>query len=79
MKIGSAAEQELVRACIENGDESKFDAILSAITSSGALAYTQNEAVKAADRAAAAIAALPESKYKLAMVQLCTFAVGRNH
>ncbi|MFZ6756815.1 octaprenyl diphosphate synthase [Undibacterium sp. Ji50W] len=79
MKNGNAAEQELVRACIEHGDESQFDAILSAITSSGALAYTQNEAVKAADRAATAIATLPESKYKQAMVQLCAFAVGRNH
>ncbi|MFZ6872569.1 octaprenyl diphosphate synthase [Undibacterium sp. Di27W] len=79
MKNGSEEERELVRACIENGDESKFDAILAAITQSGALAYTQSEAVKAAERAAAAISAWPENQYKQAMVKLCAFAVGRNH
>ncbi|MFZ6777285.1 octaprenyl diphosphate synthase [Undibacterium sp. Ji83W] len=79
MKNGTAEERELVRACIENGDESKFDAILAAITQSGALAYTQSEAVKAADRAAAAISAWPDNQYKQAMVKLCAFAVGRNH
>ena len=79
MKNGTAEERDLVRACIENGDESKFDAILSAITKSGALAYTQNEAVKAADRAAHAIHLWPDNEYKQAMVRLCAFAVGRNH
>jgi len=79
MKNGTADERELVRACIENGDESKFDAILAAITQSGALAYTQDEAVKAADRAAAAISAWPDNLYKQAMIKLCAFAVGRNH
>ncbi|WP_277624061.1 octaprenyl diphosphate synthase [Undibacterium sp. TS12] len=79
MKNGTTEEKELVRACIENGDESKFDAILAAITKSGALAYTQDEAVKAANRAAAAIANLPESAFKEAMIKLCAFAVGRNH
>ncbi|WP_162061753.1 octaprenyl diphosphate synthase [Undibacterium sp. KW1] len=79
MKNGSAEERELVRACIENGDESKFDAILAAITQSGALAYTQNEAVKAAERAATAISTWPDNRYKQAMIKLCAFAVGRNH
>ncbi|WP_342766843.1 octaprenyl diphosphate synthase [Undibacterium pigrum] len=79
MKNGTAEERELVRACIENGDESKFDAILAAITQSGALAYTQNEAVKAADRAATAISGWQDNQYKQAMVKLCAFAVGRNH
>ncbi|MFZ6655507.1 octaprenyl diphosphate synthase [Undibacterium sp. TJN19] len=79
MKNGSAAEQELVRACIENGDESKFDAILAAITNSGALAYTQSEAVKASERAAAAIHTLAETPFKQALINLCAFAVGRNH
>lgn len=79
MKNGSEEERELVRACIESGDESKFDAILAAITQSGALAYTQNEAVKAAERAAAAISTWSDNQYKQAMVKLCAFAVGRNH
>lgn len=79
MKNGSAEDRELVRACIENGDESQFDAILSAITKSGALAYTQEEAVKAANRAATAITNWQDTPYKQAMIKLCAFAVGRNH
>jgi octaprenyl-diphosphate synthase len=36
MKNGTAEEKELVRTCIEQGDESQFDKILHAITQSGA-------------------------------------------
>jgi len=79
MKHGSDAEKELVRLCIEQGDESQFDAILSAITQSGALDYTTQQAVLAADRASAAIQSLPESTYKTALLALSHFAVHRNH
>ncbi|MFZ6772069.1 octaprenyl diphosphate synthase [Undibacterium sp. SXout7W] len=79
MKNGNPEQKELVRTCIEQGDESKFDEILSAITSSGALEYTKNEAIAAAQRASAAIADLPESQYKQALLALSKFAVDRNY
>jgi octaprenyl-diphosphate synthase len=79
MKNGSGEQQDLVRACIEQGDESKFDAILNAITNSGALAYTKSEADKAAARAAESIAHLPETPYKQALLDLAYLAVNRNH
>ncbi|WP_223827217.1 octaprenyl diphosphate synthase [Undibacterium oligocarboniphilum] len=79
MKNGTDAEKELVRSCIEQGDESQFDLILSAITSSGALDYTRQEAIQAAERAAAAVATLPASPYKEALLTLSQFAVHRNH
>jgi len=44
-----------------------------------ALDYTRRQAEGAASRAAAAIADLPESDYKQSLLQLCTFAVDRNH
>jgi octaprenyl-diphosphate synthase len=53
--------------------------VLAAVTSSGALDYTRRAAVVAADRAASAIADLPETQYKQNLLQLCTFAVDRNH
>jgi len=53
--------------------------VLSAVTTSGALDYTRREAEAAARRAAAAIADLPESEYKDSLLQLCSFAVDRNH
>ncbi|MFD2367403.1 octaprenyl diphosphate synthase [Pseudoduganella sp. GCM10020061] len=79
MEHGTTAQRELVRSCIENGDEAQFDAVLTAITQSGALDYTRREAEVAAQRAADAIADLPESVYKQSMLRLCTFAVDRNH
>lgn len=79
MKNGTEEQKNLVRTCIEQGDESHFDAILSAITHSGALDYTKDEARKAATRAADSVAALTESPYKQALLDLTRFAVGRNH
>jgi octaprenyl-diphosphate synthase len=79
MEHGTPEQRELVRNCIEKGDEQHFDAILAAITSSGALDFTRREAEIAAARAADAISGLPESEFKQSLLQLCTFAVDRNH
>jgi octaprenyl-diphosphate synthase len=79
MEHGTPEQRELVRNCIENGDEQHFDAVLAAVTSSGALDYTRRAAVIAAERATAAIADLPQNDYKESLLQLCRFAVDRNH
>jgi octaprenyl-diphosphate synthase len=79
MQHGEPSQRELVRACIENGDETRFDEILQAITRSGALDYTKREAEKAAQHASDSILALPDSEFKGSLLQLCAFAVGRNH
>lgn len=79
MKNGSEDEKRLVRTCIEQGDESQFNAILSAITRSGALDYTMEEANKATTRARNSVAHLAESPYKQALLDLARFAVERNH
>jgi octaprenyl-diphosphate synthase len=79
MEHGTPEQRELVRACIEQGDEQHFDAVLAAVTSSGALDYTRREAEAAGRRAAEAIAGLPDSIYKQSLLQLCSFAVDRNH
>jgi octaprenyl-diphosphate synthase len=79
MEHGTPQQRELVRSCIENGDEQHFDAVLAAVTASGALDYTRRAAIVAAQRASSAIADLPESEYKQSLLQLCSFAVDRNH
>jgi len=79
MEHGSAAERELVRGCIENGDEQHFDAVLQAVTNSGALDYTRRKAEEASAAASAAIADLPDNIFKEALLQLSSFAVNRNH
>lgn len=79
MRHGSDAERELVRACIEQGDEQHFDVVLHAITQSGALDYTRRAAQAEAQRAAAAIGAMRASEFKDSLLQLCAFAVERNY
>jgi octaprenyl-diphosphate synthase len=79
MSHGTEEQRQLVRSCIENGDEQHFDTILAAITASGALDYTRRAAEVAAQRASDAIAGLPASDYKDALLQLARFAVDRTH
>ncbi|HJW56363.1 MAG TPA: octaprenyl diphosphate synthase [Burkholderiaceae bacterium] len=79
MQNGTPQQRELVRACIEHGDEQHFDEILMAITSSGALDYTRREAEKAARRAAESVSSLHHSQFRDSLLQLCAFAVDRNH
>ena len=79
MENGTPEQRQLVRSCIEHGDEEQFEAVLAAVTSSGALDYTRQQAEQAARRAAEAISSLPESVYKASLQQLCSFAVDRNH
>ena len=79
MDHGTPEQRELVRNCIEHGDEAQFEAVLAAVTSSGALDYTRQQAEQAGKRAAEAISGLPESVYKSSLMQLCSFAVDRNH
>jgi octaprenyl-diphosphate synthase len=79
MQHGTASQRELVRACIAQGDETHFDAILQAITSSGALDYTRQAAQQAARRASESVSGLPNSQFKDSLVNLCAFAVDRNH
>ena len=79
MDHGTPEQRALVRSCIENGDEEHFDAVLSAISTSGALDYTRRAAEEQAERALAAIADLPAGIYKDALLQLAEFSVKRSH
>ena len=79
MGNGSDEQRELVRNCIENGNEGAFKQILAAITASGGLEYARQEAVKAAQSAANAIIRIPEGQTKTTLLELCNFSVGRNH
>jgi octaprenyl-diphosphate synthase len=78
LQNGSRDQRDLVRSCIEHGDEKQFDAVLAAITESGALAYTRQRAEEAAQRAAASIVSLEDGEFKKSLVELSAFAVQRN-
>ena len=79
MRKGSPAQAQTVRHAIEHGGRDDFDAVLEAITSTGALEYAREQARREAAAACAAIARLPNSKYRDSLLQLAEFAVSRNH
>ncbi len=76
---GTPAQAQQVRQAIEQGDISNFQAILTAIQTTGALEYTRECARKEAAMAIEAISTLPDGIYREALVELCGFAVDRNH
>jgi octaprenyl-diphosphate synthase len=79
MQHGTPEQRELVRSCIEHGDEAHFGAVLAAVTESGALNYTRQQAEIAARKASDTIARISPSDFKNSLLQLCAFAVDRNH
>lgn len=73
----SPAEAALLRHAIENGSIERLDEIQEIIESTGALDYTIARAQEAADVAAGALAGIPDSEYKQAMIAIADFAVRR--
>ena len=78
---GSDTEKAMVRAAIENGgiDQTHpdFNAVLTAITAGGALAYTRQLAQREVVAAKEALAFLPESEYKQVLLDLADYALAR--
>ena len=77
MKHSSAAEAALIRNAIQQGDNSHFQQILAIVQATGALEHARRQAQAEADEAMEAIALLPDSQYKDALLELPAFAVSR--
>lgn len=78
MKHGTAEESAIIRNAILQGDESNFAQILSIVQRTGALEHAHKQAQAEANLACNAIAQLPDSQYKAALLELPAFAVSRN-
>ena len=80
MEHGNDQQRTMIRNAIEHGDGMEhLDAILSAMKQTGALVYTQKKAEQEADKAINAIAMLPESEHKQALIALAHIAANRSH
>lgn len=77
MKNGTAEEAEIIRNAIRKGDASDFQRILGIVQRTGALTHAQQQAEAESALAQAAIATLPGSQYKEALLELSAFAVTR--
>ncbi len=76
---GTPGQRALLRRAIETGGRNAIDDVLAAIESTGALDYTARFAREEAARAREALAAVPASPYKDALLDLTEFAVARNY
>jgi len=80
MEHGNNQQRTMIRNAIEHGDGMEhLDAILLAMKQTGALVYTQKKAEQEADKAINAIAMLPESEHKQALIALAHIAANRSH
>ena len=79
IQVGSIEQQQILRAAIKDGSIDKIDAVKAAIESTDAIAYTARLATEEADRAKAALEAVPESPFRNALEALADFAVQRTN
>jgi len=75
---GTPAQAALVRDAIENASGENFVAVLEALRASGALEAARRQGVDEAETAKAALAPLPDSKFRQTLLQLADFAVQRS-
>ena len=70
-------DKQLLENAITNASRENLDAVLAIIEKTGSLAYTARAAREQAKLAQAALEALPDSNYKVALSQLAEFSVER--
>ncbi|NOZ10070.1 MAG: octaprenyl diphosphate synthase [Gammaproteobacteria bacterium] len=76
---GTAPQQAFLRQAIENGSLERIDEVITAIESTGALAYTARRAEEEATLAKASLADIPESDHKQALLELADFSIERTY
>ena len=77
MRTGTPQQQQVLRSAIEKGGLEHIEEVVAAIESTGANAYTARKAEDEARCAAQALAAIPESPYKQALLDLARFSIHR--
>jgi octaprenyl-diphosphate synthase len=77
MQRCTSAERAMIRGAIENGGVDRLDDIAAIVERTGSLTATRLAAREEADKAAAALAALPPSDAKAALLEFCVRSVDR--
>ncbi|MCP4042287.1 MAG: octaprenyl diphosphate synthase [Gammaproteobacteria bacterium] len=79
MQHGTKEQTRITRDAIRHGGRSNIDKVIETIESTGAITYTSRSARDEADMAIAAIADIPDNRYKDALKSLAEFSVNRNY
>ena len=77
MQTGSDTQARIVRNALEQGGREDFPEVIRVVQETGALDAALQVATAEAERARQSLAAVPDSQYKDALLQLATFAVAR--
>ena len=77
MQKGSDTERAMIRQAIMDGGLDHMDDIQAVMATTGALRYTAMRAQEAADQAIIALAGIPDSDHKQALIAIADFAVQR--
>ena len=78
MERGTAAERTMIRHAIEQGELHRLPEILVVVARTGALQATRAAAQEEADRARLALALLPDSRARQALLDLCARSIHRS-
>jgi octaprenyl-diphosphate synthase len=78
MERASSEERTLIRGAIEHGDLQKLPVILDIVRRTGALDATRQAAQREADEARTVLQALPPSRAREALLELCARSVHRS-
>lgn len=73
------ADQTVIIEAIKNGDREAFNQVFEIVKNTKAIEYTEQKANLEANKAMQALAVLPESEYKRALMALASFSVQRNY
>lgn len=79
LKHSNPLQQQRLRDAITQGGREHIDAVIEAITATGAIAYTLECAKQEVNSAITALEILPDSPYKEALGSLAQFSVNRSY
>lgn len=79
LEHAAPAQQEVIRNSLIRGSLEELPAILDTIHSTQAITYTKNRASEEIDHALTALAVLPESVFKDALIDIAYYAIQREH
>jgi octaprenyl-diphosphate synthase len=77
MRKGTETQRTVIRNAIEHGGLAQLDAVMQAVSDTGALEHVRKIAQNEAEIGCAAIAQLSKSEFHQALIDLATFAVQR--
>ena len=77
MRVGSEADRALIRDAIQHGRVDQLENVLKAVESTGAIPYTRALAERHSRLAEESLGDVPDSPYKIAMIELARFNTNR--